>query len=77
MAHHGHDHGTRDREVIVTERRARGPGAIIALIIGLVIAGLIAWAVWAFAVGGDDGGVIDVPEEIEIEDGGGGGDGGE
>lgn len=73
----------REREVIVTDggRSGTGIGAVIAAIIGVIVVGLIAWFLFAGGFGtadGDDASVnVDVPEEVNVDTDGGGGDAGD
>lgn len=56
----------REREVIVTE--GRGPGGLIALLVGIAAVVLIVWLVVSNlgAVTGDGGTTVDVPEQIDV-----------
>lgn len=70
----------REREVIVTDRgrSSGGVGAVIAAIIGIIVVGLIAWFLFA-GFGGGEGAEdanlnVEVPEEVNVDTGEGGGD---
>lgn len=69
---HGHTHDAHEREVIVTERRGGGVGALIATVIGLLLLALIGWFLWNAFIAADDGGVL--PENVEVNIDGGGGE---
>lgn len=57
----------REREVIVTDRD-RGPGGLIALLVGIAAVVLIVWLVVSNlgAVTGDGGTTVDVPDQIDV-----------
>lgn len=56
-----------EREVIVTDRD-RGPGGLIALLVGIAAVVLIVWLVVSNlgAVTGDGGTTVDVPDQVDI-----------
>jgi hypothetical protein len=57
----------QEREVIVTDRD-RGPGGLIALLVGIAAVVLIVWLVVSNlgAVTGDGGTTVDVPDQIDV-----------
>ncbi|HEX2028515.1 MAG TPA: hypothetical protein VHF25_11010 [Nitriliruptorales bacterium] len=76
MAHHTHPEHRRppEREVIVTEGRGRGVGAVVATVVGVVVVLLLAWVLFGGALGGggDAGGGGEFDVNIEEPAGGGG-----
>lgn len=56
----------REREVIVTDQGDRGPGGVIATLIGIAALVLIVWLLITSLGGGSDAPNMTVPDEVDV-----------
>lgn len=56
----------REREVIVTDHGDRGPGGVIATLIGIAALVLIVWLLITSLGGGSDAPTMTVPDEVDV-----------
>lgn len=56
----------REREVIVTDRGDRGPGGVIATLIGIAALVLIVWLLITSLGGGSDAPTMEVPDDVNV-----------
>lgn len=71
-----HREPVREREVIVTDSGDRGPGGVIATLVGIAALVLIVWLLITSLGGGGDAPTMQMPEDINVnvqpEEGAGG-----
>lgn len=60
-----HREPIREREVIVTDQGGRGPGGVIATLVGIAALVLIVWLLIT-SLGGSDAPTMEVPEDINV-----------